>query len=417
MKKIALLLALFLCIGVTAGCSQETSREQEGKTTLTLFSNIVNDSERETLRSIVAEFEKEHPEILIDINFPGEEYENMLRVKMAANDMPDLFDTHGWGKLRYGEYTADLQDMDWVQYMDPNLDQIIKDENGKVYTLPLNQAKDGITYNKTLLEKYNIEPPETIEELMTAMKQIKEKSKGEVVPFWFAGYEKSSIAQFFDQFATPQLITDKHHDHQESLLQASFDWSHYTALPAILKEMSDQNLLNVDAVTAKPSQLIELMAQNKIAFTLGGGSLGQDVTNVNPNVKLGIIPTPALHEGDEPSWIGGERHTIAAWKDSPHLAEAKQFLAFIAKPENAKKMAEATSLPSALTNVEADIYFSDSYKKYEDIRVEPYFDRVYLPNGMWDVMGTTGQELLAGMLSPEEVSKEMHEEYLRLRNK
>ncbi|MGG3622399.1 extracellular solute-binding protein [Bacillus gobiensis] len=417
MKKIALLLALLLCIGVVAGCSQETSSEQEGKTVLSLYSSIVNDSEREMLSSIVADYEKEHPNIHIDMNFPGEEYENMLRVKMAANDLPDLFDTHGWGKLRYGEYTADLQDMDWVQNLDPNLDQILKDENGKVYALPLNQAKDGITYNKTLLDKYDIEPPETTEELMTAMKLIKEKSKGEVVPFWFAGYDKSSIAQFFDQFATPLLITDKKHDHRESLKNGTFDWPNYTALPAILKEMNDQKLLNVDAVTAKPSQLIDLMAQNKIAFTISGGSLGQDVANVNPEVQLGIMPNPAIHEGDEPSWIGGERHTLAAWKDSRHLDEAKQFLAFIAEPENAKKMAEATSLPSALTNVEAEIYYSESYKRYEDVRVEPYFDRVYLPNGMWDVMGTTGQELLAGMKTPEEVSKKMREEYLRLRNK
>ncbi|MDI5788653.1 hypothetical protein PO124_10375 [Bacillus licheniformis] len=29
--------------------------------------------------------------------------------QMAANDMPDLFDTHGWAKIRYGEYTADLK--------------------------------------------------------------------------------------------------------------------------------------------------------------------------------------------------------------------------------------------------------------------------------------------------------------------
>ena len=39
--------------------------------------------------------------------------------------------------------------------------------------------------------------------------------------------------------------------------------------------MQKENLLNIDAVTAKRSQLIELMAQNKIAFTLQGGTLGK----------------------------------------------------------------------------------------------------------------------------------------------
>lgn len=39
--------------------------------------------------------------------------------------------------------------------------------------------------------------------------------------------------------------------------------------------MQKEKLINIDAVTAKKSQLIELMAQNKIAFTMQGGTLGQ----------------------------------------------------------------------------------------------------------------------------------------------
>ncbi len=40
-----------------------------------------------------------------------------------------------------GEYVADLKDMDWVQHLDPALNQILKDKSGKVYAYPLNQAK------------------------------------------------------------------------------------------------------------------------------------------------------------------------------------------------------------------------------------------------------------------------------------
>lgn len=71
--------------------------------------------------------------------------------------MPDLFDTHGWSKDRYGEYVEDLQDMKWVKDLDPAMDNILKDQSGKVYAYPLNQAKDGITYNATLLK--NTESP------------------------------------------------------------------------------------------------------------------------------------------------------------------------------------------------------------------------------------------------------------------
>ncbi|MCG3056477.1 extracellular solute-binding protein, partial [Escherichia coli] len=87
--------------------SKGASSGDGGKVTLTLFSTMSNKGERAALESVIADFEKENPDIAIEANFPGNGYEDMLRVKMGANDMPDLFDTHGWSQLRYGEYVAD----------------------------------------------------------------------------------------------------------------------------------------------------------------------------------------------------------------------------------------------------------------------------------------------------------------------
>ncbi|WFA07366.1 extracellular solute-binding protein [Bacillus sp. HSf4] len=404
---------LFLLASLAAGCSGKTAGKQDGDITLTMFSTMTNDSEKKALRRLADDFEKENKGVKVDINFPGADYENMLRVKMAANDMPDLFDTHGWAKIRYGEYTADLKDMDWVKQLDPNLDPILKDEDGKVYAYPFNQAKDGIVYNADLLKKYNIKPPETLDELLKALEAVKEKSGGDVIPFWFAGSDKGALAQFYDQLATPLLITDQHHNEEKALLEGTFDWSKYTLLADTFKKMQDKQLINQDILTAKSSQLVELMVQGKIAFTLSVTSIGADTKEVNPDIQLGVIPTPAVHEGDKPSWIGGERHTVAAWKDSEHLDEAKRFIEFAAQPKYVKMIAEATSFPQALTNTQAENDYAKYYEQYRDIKTEPYFDRVYLPSGMWDVMGTTGQELLAGTLTPKQVSEK--EEYSRLK--
>ncbi|MEH6975483.1 ABC transporter substrate-binding protein [Bacillus sp. JJ675] len=416
MKKLMFsFIFLVLLAGTAAGCSGRSAGQQNGGITLTLFSTMTNDNEKKALRSVADDFEKENEGIKIDINFPGADYENMLRVKMAANDMPDLFDTHGWAKIRYGEYAADLKDMNWTKHLDPGLKPILKDETGKVYAYPFNQAKDGITYNAGLLKKYHIKPPETLDELMKALVTIKEKSSGSVIPFWFAGSDKGSLAQFYDQLATPLLITDEKHNEKEALEKGTFDWSEYARLAKIFKEMQEKQLINEDILTAKPSQLVELMAQGKIGFTLSTTSIGPDTKEVNPDIQLGIIPTPAIHKGDKPSWIGGERHTIAVWKDSEHLKETKRFIEFAAQPKNAKKIAEATSFPQALTNTKADNYYSKFYEQYRDMKIEPYFDRVYLPSGMWDVMGTTGQELLAGTLTPKQVSEKIKDEYIRLK--
>lgn len=79
--------------------------------------------------------------------------------------------------------------------------------------------------------------------------------------------------------------------------------------------MNDKGLLNKDVLTAQLTQGPELMAQNKIAFTMLNGSIGREVTKLNPELKVGTMPVPAIHPGDSPSWIGGERLTLAVSKN------------------------------------------------------------------------------------------------------
>ncbi|WP_338655262.1 extracellular solute-binding protein [Sporosarcina psychrophila] len=404
---------VFAVVLVTMGCSN--SGKDSSKVNLSFYSNVANDADKEAIEKAVALFEKENPEINIEDNYPAGEYESMLRVKMAANDMPDVFDTHGWAKERYGEYAADLSDMDWVENLDPAMNPILRDDEGKVYAYPLNQAKDGLIYNENILKEYGIEPPTSFAEFMEALKMIKEKSKGEVIPLWLAGSEKSALAQYFDQFATPLLVTHEDHNFEKELLDGTFEWSNYTYLAEKMKEMQAEKLLNIDVLTAQRHELNNLMAQGKIGFAIAGASVGPDVTELNPEIQIGVQPMPAIFEGGVQSWIGGERNTVALWKDSKHTEEAKKFIDFLAQQEIAKGIAEGTNLPAGLTNVETANYYTEYYELYADVDIEPYFDRVYLPSGMWDVMGTTAQELLSGKLEPEGVSKKMGKEYTRLR--
>ena len=406
-------LLVFTVVLVAAGCSN--SSEDSSKVSLSFYSTATDEVDKKAMEDAIALFEKEYPDIKIEQNYPAADYESMLRVKMAANDMPDLFDTHGWAKERYGEYAADLSGMDWAENLDPAMNPILKDDEGKIYAYPLNQAKDGLTYNENILKEYGIEPPQTFDELMDALRTIKEKSNGEVTPLWFPGSEKSPLAQYYDQFATPLLVTHKDNNHEKELLDGTFDWSNYTYLAEKMKEMQEEGLLNVDVLTAQQHELHGLMAQGKIGFAFAGASAGPDVTELNSEVQLGVQPMPAVFEGGIQSWICGERNTVALWKDSKHPEEAKKFIEFLAQPEIAKGVAEGTNLPAGLTNVETENYYTEYYELYADVEIEPYFDRIYLPSGMWDVMGTTAQELLANTLNPQDVSKKMGEEYTRLR--
>ncbi|MDF2962921.1 MAG: binding protein msmE [Paenibacillus sp.] len=386
------------------------------KTKLTVYSTITVTPSQELMKTIANDFMKENPNIQVEFQFPGSEYENILKVKMAANDLPDVFDTHGWAKIRYGKYLADLKGEAWASQLTETIKPVVTDTDGKVYALVMSEAKDGISYNADLLQKYNIEVPKTFEELMAAAEKLKTQSNGEISSFFMSGIDNGMIGGFLDIYATSHYISPKNNDAQ-SLLDGKFDWNKWTTLAQQLLDMKNKGYINKDVLTAKRSDLSQRFAQGKVAFVMGSPSFADEVHAINANVKIGLMPATSVVPGDEQTFSGGERHTMGVWKDGKHLAESKKLVAFFAKPENMTKISNATKLPAGLKNIKSQHEFSEYYDKFATIRVFPYFDRVYLPNGMWDVMCKTGTALLAGSVTPAQFSEKMKQEYERLRNK
>ena len=390
--------------------SQSPSAEE---VKLTAYLNTADKPIQDIYKQIADAFMQENPNIKVDYQFPGD-YENVMKVKMAANDLPDIFDTHGWAIIRYGKYLADLRDEPWAGNMTDTIKNVVTDKEGKVYVLVTSEAKDGLTYNVDLLKQYGIEPPKTFDELMAAADKLKKDSGGKVTPFFFSGVDDWMIGQFFDYFATSLLISPQQNE-GDNLLSGTFDWNKWTPLPEKFLDMFKKGYMNKDVLTAKYSDLPLQFAQGEVAFTLLGPSFADEVHKTNPNVKIGFMPVPSMVAGDEPNFSGGERNTMGVWKDSKHPEEAKKLIAFFAKPENMAKIANVTKLPAGLKGVDSQHDFSEYYEQYGSVRVFPYFDRVYLPNGMWDVMCKTGSAMLGGAVTPAQYSDKMKQEVARLR--
>lgn len=250
--------------------------------------------------------------------------------------------------------------------------------------------------------------------MIAAAEKIKKESGGKTTPFFFSGIDDGMIGQYFDYFANSVLISPKNNAAQV-LLNQTFDWNQWKPIPEKLVEMKKRGLINDDVLTAKRSDLPGAFAEEKVAFALQGPSFADAVHKLKPDMKIGLMPIPSMSTSDEPNFSGGERFTMGAWKDSKNLPETKKLMAFFAKPDNMSKIANVTKLPAGLKGVESKHEFTEYYDKHANIRVFPYFDRVYLPNGMWSVMCKTGTELLAGRITPQEYSDNMKREVERLR--
>lgn len=384
------------------------------KVTISVMTNRVGE-QATVLENIAKAFMVENPNITVEFSAPGKDYENLMKVKMAANDMPDVFSTHGWAKIRYGEFLADLRDEPWAALLDPAIKPNVTDETGKVYVLPMDQEKTGMVYSEDVLTEYGIQVPTTFAELLAACETIKTGSNGEVSCIHISGADVWPMGQWYDYLSTSLLISPEKNE-ASTLLDGSFDWTKYTWMTQQLVDLQTKGYLNKDVLTAKYSDSAQALADGSAAFEFFGSYVISEALKINPDAKIGLMPVPTIADGDTPTLIGGETTTWGVWKYSKNIETAKKFVAFYARSENIKAVAESNLLPAGLTGVEVDAgSLNGFYSKYADLRVFPYFDRVYLPSGMWDVLCKAGQDALAGGATPEQATDYIKQEFDRLR--
>jgi len=381
--------------------------------TISVMTNRVG-TQAELLEQIARKFEAENPEIKVDFSAPGADYEKLMKIKMAANDMPDVFSTHGWAKIRYGEFLLDLKDQPWAAQLDSAIQPAVTDEAGKVYVLPMDQEKTGPAFNADVLKEYGVEVPLTWADFMATCETIKTKSNGEVACVHMGGADSWPVGQYYDFFSTALAISPTPND-EAALLDGTYDWTKYTPLSQNLLDLKTNGYLNTDALTAKYTDSAVALAEGKAAFGFYGPFICEEALKTNPNFNCGVMPIPSLAEGDKPTFAGGELTTWGVWKDSKHADAAIKFVNFFAQPENVKAVAESNKVPAGLSGVEVDAgYLTQYYTQYADLRTFTYFDRIYLPNGMWDVLCKNGQDVLAGGITPEQATDNIAKEYARL---
>ena len=172
MKKIlCLILALAMVTCMFAGCSNsagesktsETVAEQSNETAaaeassdvvLTFMTNVVGEKAN-VLEAAIREFEAETG-YTVEFSAPGDSYEELMKTKMASNELPDIFTTHGWSVARYSEYLMPINDMDFASRISEQIKPVITNSEGNMFVLPIDIDIAGMVYNVDVLESCGI---------------------------------------------------------------------------------------------------------------------------------------------------------------------------------------------------------------------------------------------------------------------
>lgn len=395
-KLLAAGLAVSMVLGLAACGSGEDGGEGDsgsGGDTITFATNVVGEKAG-ALEAACKAFEEETG-YTVDFQAPGDSYEELMKTKMSANELPDVFTTHGWSVARYSDYLMTVNDLDWAADIDEQIKPVITNADGDMFVLPIDMDIAGIVYNVSVLEeaKVDLDEIKTWDDFTAVCEKIKAAGK---TPVHIGGKDNWTIGQFFDWAAPSYYITDDANSQAEDLKAGTFDTDTWEKVAGLLDSWVQAGYLNEDVLTADYNADMKALAEGNAAFCFYGNSSVVDAQGVNPDAKIGMMPIPAASADDEPSLIAGEDIAVGVWKDSKAKDKAIELLNYLAKPEVAKAIAEAAGSKAGLTTVESEMGEIGTYlDKYADVETFPYFDREYLPSGMWDVMCSTGADILA----------------------
>lgn len=428
MKRIScLVLSTVLVLTTMAGCSQKPQESSStaaqsaqssasgGETakssgaTITLTHNM-NGASSDAVTAVCKAFTKETG-INVEVQAPGSSYEQTMKTRMAANSLPDIFTTHGWSVRRYDEYLRSLNDQPFVSRIKPAIKSQVTDGKGNVVTLPVDMQQNGIVYNKDVIQKSKVDVNsiKTWDDFTAAMAKVKAAG---FTPLEIGGKDNWTIGVIVDFMAPGYYTLNDKNNYRTQLVNGTFDWNKWSDLSNTLFGWGKSGYVNKDVLTCDYITSAKMLGSGKVAFELGTSAMS-DALAAYPTAKIDVMPIPSRNASDPVFLMGGENLAFGVWKDTIHEKEALQLMNFLARKDNCAKLATATACPTGLTDATSSLgSMQATYEKLSNTKVISYFDRQYLPSGMWDDMSVTGAKILSGSnTAVSETIKQMQSSY------
>lgn len=273
MKKLVVTMLIATMAIASAGCSKapeepktETTEttakkeKQETDVTLEFLYNLNGEAISNEVQAVCEQFTEETG-IGVEAIMPGSNFSDIMKTRMASNQLPDVWTTHGWAVARYAEYLEPLNDFGFADHISSSIEEQITDKDGNLYTLPIDMDLTGIIYNVNVLEEagVNVDDLKTWDDFNEACKKVKSIGK---TPIQMGGKDSYTFGNLMD-FIAPTFITNEDEANQEALLDGSFDWSKWNVVVDQVASWNAEGYFNKDAVTADFRQVSKHWQQKR----------------------------------------------------------------------------------------------------------------------------------------------------------
>ncbi|MFV8784698.1 extracellular solute-binding protein [Aerococcus urinaeequi] len=352
-KKLRYLVIASASVLAFAACGNTEETSTNGKTVIEFF-NQKKEMEG-TIEEIIQDFEKLHPDIDVQMTSVPDAG-TVLKTRMLSGDVPDVInlypqniDFQEWANAGF------FYDMTGQDYLD-NLKNQYADKyaiNGKVYNVPLTANVSGIYYNKTKFEALGLKAPETWDEFVQLVDDI--KAAGET-PFAIAGTEGWTLNGY----------------HQLSLItttgsaDAANEYLRYSQPNSI---SADDDILKADAakldlLTDEGNQqanwkgasyndaIVAFTSEDALMTTNGSWALAA-MRQQEPTFEISTFAFPGEEPGQSAT-VGAGDFALSIAAETENLEAAETFVAYMTTPEPMQKYYDVDGSPVAVIGVEED---------------------------------------------------------------
>ena len=423
MRKILLLIVVLglLCSTFT-GCAgpQSPSGSNTGSTetapqkkSITISYMASQDWVQKAEQDVGAKFESETG-IKVDYQIvPADQYPTLLKTKLNAGECTDLFGNQS-GKfdivslLDIEKNGVDLSNEEWAKRFDPLAAEQLS-VNGKLYGMTLADVSAvwGICYNKNIFNDLGLKIPTTYNEFKDVCQKILNAG---IIPIYECVSDGWHHVLWFPELGgryeelNPGLA-DKLNSNETTFEQNE------TMLEALtqLNDLIDLGYFGKNYMSNTYADTEKNMASGEYAMTVYNQGLPQQIENAYPDIKadtFGFFVIPLVD--NQILNVNPAGPSIFVYSGSKNIDAAKQYLAYIAKPENLQYILDNTpkfnSLPfSGLNDKYSDEIrnFYNAYPKHGTV----YQTQIKYLNPQWLEIGKDLSAMFTDAMQPIDVLK------------
>lgn len=344
------LIVLILLVGNT--------HERKDLKTKIQFSSWGSQSEVAILKPILAEFEKENPDIKVEFVHIPQNYFQKLHLLFASNLAPDVLFINNL----YLPIYANAGMLEELPKNDVFFEKALQSlsYNGKLYAIPRDVSNLVIYYNKDLFDKYVVPYPNkhwTFDDfLITAQKLTRDTNNDKKTDVWGISFEENLF------YCLPYLMSEGGGILSDDLKKIIIDSPESQKGLQFYADLRNKYHVAPTAAQSASATMAQMFLQSKLAMYLSGRWM---VPKFSADAKFdwNVINFPA---GDKGSIVPLDASGWAVAKSSNHKKEAIRLIEFLSSKESIEKFTKSGLIvPARIDVAEGD--FAKDNKVFIDV--------------------------------------------------